>query len=120
MFDIYREQIMDRSQNPRFAGHLENATHSADGENRSCGDEIHIELQVIDGTIARLNHTTRACAVCTATADLLAEELQGKPLSEIETWDVQKITNLLGIPLSPVRLKCALLPIETVRAAIGN
>ena len=120
MFDLYREQILDRSQNPQFAGNLEGATHKADGENRSCGDEVHIEITVQDGCFSAIRHVTRACAVCSASTDILAEELQGKPVSDLRFYDTERITELLGIPLSPVRLKCALLPLETVKQALKD
>ena len=120
MFDLYREQILDRSQNPRFAGKLEGATHQADGENSSCGDEVHFELIVHDGVMTEVRHTVRACAVCSAAADILAEELQGKPVSALNSLGSEQVTELLGIPLSPIRLKCALLPLETVKEALAH
>ncbi len=118
VFDLYREQILDRSQNPRFQGSIENATHFADGENRSCGDEVHIEVIITDGSFSKICHTTRACAVCSATTDLLAEEFEGKPVASLHTFGVEQVTELLGIPLSPIRLKCALLPLETLKNLI--
>ena len=120
MFDLYREQILERSKQPHFGGHVDSFTHQADGENRSCGDEIHIELAVHDGVMTEIRHTTRACAICAASADLLAESLQGKRTSELELWTPEKVVELLGIPLSPIRLKCALLPLETIKIGLSS
>lgn len=116
MLELYQQQILDRSRNPRFSGHVEGATHHAEGANLSCGDEITWHAQVDGGVVHELRHQCRACAVCTASADLLAETLQGKSLSEVQSWTAEQVTELLGIPLSPIRMKCALLPLEALKA----
>jgi nitrogen fixation NifU-like protein len=118
MFDLYREQILERSKQPRFRGNIEHPTHTADGINASCGDEVHWELRIQEGSIVELAHQCRACAICSASADLLAEELHQKTLEQLATITAEHITELLGIPLSPTRLKCALLPLETIRSAV--
>lgn len=117
MHDMYQQQILERSAHPQFAGPVDGATHSAEGANLSCGDEIRWELKIEEGSIQEIRHQCRACAVCTASADLLAEQLTGKPTQELESWSKESITEMLGIPLSPVRLKCALLPLESLKQA---
>ncbi len=116
MLDLYQSQILDRSQNPRFRGELEHFTHQAEGANLSCGDEISWQLLINDNKIITIKYQSRACTICTASADMLAEELENKPLSEVKNWTTEKVTELLGIPLSPVRLKCALLPLEALKS----
>ena len=116
MLDIYQQQIIDRSQHPQFRGVVANATHTATGANLSCGDEIRFEARIEAGSIQEIKHQGRACAVCTASADLLAEHLTDKPLSVIQETKKEGIPAMLGIPLSPVRLKCALLPLETLKS----
>ncbi len=116
MPDIYQNQIISRSQRPEFGGTLEQPTHIAEGANLSCGDEVRWELQILDGRIADIKHQCRACAICTSSADLLAERLHHQPkevLDQLRAGDVQA---MMGIPLSPIRLKCALLPLETLRS----
>jgi nitrogen fixation NifU-like protein len=115
MLDIYQAQILDRSKNPRFKGTVEGATHKAEGANLSCGDEVSWQLKINDEKITTIRHYGRSCAVCTASADLLAEELENKSVEEIQQWNSERIQELLGIPLSPIRLKCALLPLETLK-----
>lgn len=114
MPDIYQHQIISRSQRPEFGGKLESPSHKAVGSNLSCGDEVSWELLVTEGVITDIKHQCRACAVCTASADLLAESLKSQPVATIEHTTSQAIENLLGIPLSPIRLKCALLPLEVL------
>jgi nitrogen fixation protein NifU and related proteins len=113
---LYQAQILDRSQHPQFGGEVADATHRSEGANLSCGDEVSWTAQIADDKIiTKLRHQTRACAVCAASADLLAEQLQGKPLPEISRWNTERVQEMLGIPLSPVRLKCALLPLEALK-----
>jgi len=115
MLDLYQQQIIDRSQHPQFSGAVVNATHKATGANLSCGDEISFEARIENDIIQDIKHQSRACAVCTASADLLAEHLTGQPITSIQETKKEGITTMLAIPLSPVRLKCALLPLETLK-----
>lgn len=119
MFDLYQQQILDRYKNPQHAGSVDEPTHTAEGANHSCGDEISWHLKVDQqGRVAELKHITRACAVCTASADLLAETFLNQPDTTILQTDAEAVKELLGIPLSPTRLKCALLPLETLKIAL--
>jgi nitrogen fixation NifU-like protein len=115
MNELYQAQILDRSKEPRYRGVLDNPTHRAEGANLSCGDEISWEALVSDGKLTQLKHHGRACAICTASADLLAEIFEGKQLSEIQTYTTEQVQEMIGIPLSPIRLKCALLPLEALK-----
>jgi nitrogen fixation NifU-like protein len=108
---------MDRSRNPQYAGSLQNPDLIGEGANPFCGDEVHLEIKLENEFIQEVRHTTRACAVCGASIDLLAEEWIGKSLETVLATTPDQITEMLGIPLSPVRLKCALLPLETLRTA---
>lgn len=118
MLNTAQELIFERYKHPRFAGELADVTHLADGANPLCGDEIHIDILVKEGVITDLRHKTRACAICTAAADLLAETLIGKAANTVTT--TEEMTEMVGIPLSAIRLKCALLPLETVNLALAK
>ena len=106
---LYREAILDYYKHPRQKGHLENPDIQYHDHNPFCGDEITIELKVEDGVVVDAAFDGRGCAISQATASMLMEEIIGKSLDEIKTWDKQYILDLLGIDLGPVRLKCALL-----------
>jgi nitrogen fixation NifU-like protein len=119
MFDIYQQQILERYKHPQHAGSVDGHAYGAEGSNHVCGDEIRWELNIDkQGMISDLKHVTRACAVCTASADLLADELLGKSKERISEANAKTIEEMLGIPLSPARLKCALLPLETLKEAL--
>ena len=116
MFNLAQEHIFDRYKNPQHAGEIEHADVRIEGANPVCGDEILITARFEEeGKCLEIKHKTRACAICTASADLLAEHLLGKTKKEIAAVDVEEVRELLGIPLSPLRLKCALLPLEALK-----
>ena len=113
--NLYQEQILDRYHHPHHHGVIE-GVRKREGANRTCGDELVIYLQEDNGQIKDVRFTSRACAICTASADLLADRLIGQPISEIDKITPADIQQMLGLPLSPIRLKCALLPLETLKA----
>lgn len=106
------QRIFDLSQNPQHSGHMEDPTMTADGANFSCGDEIHWEIKLNpDGTVAHCLHQCRACAICKVSADIVAQKANGTS-SQIALMSNQDIIEAIGIPLSPSRMKCAILPLE--------
>ena len=113
MSNIYQEEIIDRSRHPRFSGALTEKTHQGEGVNATCGDEIRWEIEASNGIITKAHHICRACAICVASADIFAEQITGTSFEDAKTASREEHIERLGIPLSPVRLKCALLPLET-------
>jgi nitrogen fixation NifU-like protein len=114
---MYREEILDHYKRPRNTGSLE-TKHDAEGENPSCGDDTHIYLEVGDDTVEEMRHETDACAVCTAAISILSEELPGNKADEVENLNQDWMLEKLGIEVSPMRMKCALLGLETVKKAL--
>jgi len=118
MFSLEQQEIFDRYKHPQFAGSFEDADLIAEGINQSCGDEVKIFLKLDDKKITKARHICRACAICTASTDFLLEKLEGESIEVIDTISVEEITERVGIPLSPIRLKCALLPLEALKNTI--
>ncbi|WP_428375052.1 Fe-S cluster assembly sulfur transfer protein SufU [Lichenicoccus sp.] len=78
MAALYQEMIVDRARAPRHAGVLEPADGAADGDNPFCGDRVHVTLRLApQGGVAELRHRTRGCAICMASADLMADAVDG-------------------------------------------
>lgn len=118
MPSLYEQELINRAKSPVFFGcQSQDDTHTAEGKNLSCGDEITIWAKIGgDEKILSLKHETRGCAVCTASADLLCEKWQGKALGDlIGGLDFAHHIASLGISLSPLRQKCATLPCETLQ-----
>lgn len=107
--DIYGEIILDHFKNPRQAGLLEKPDFSCEDHNPLCGDKVKITAKVIDGVIKEFGFIGDGCAISVASTSLLGEKLLGKKLDTIMKMDTDEVVKLLEIPISPGRIKCALL-----------
>jgi nitrogen fixation NifU-like protein len=114
--DLYRDNIIDHYQNPRNFGTLEHPDISYEDSNPVCGDEIRMDLKVEDGRVTDARFQGHGCSISQASASMLTEEIIGKTLDEVKQIDKQYLLQLLGIPLGPVRLKCALLSLKVLKA----
>lgn len=115
---LYREAILDHYRHPRHKGHLPEADIRYHDHNPFCGDEVTIELKVEDDVVVDAAFDGRGCAISQATASMLMEEVIGKPLEEVRSWDKEYVLDMLGIEIGPVRLKCALLPLKALKAGV--
>ena len=117
---LYREVILDHYKNPRGHGLLEDADAQADGQNPLCGDEVSIYVAFDeDGdTIDEVKFSGRGCAISQAATSMLTEMVKGKQANEVATLTRDDILEEVGIPLTPVRLKCALLGLTTLKLAL--
>ena len=119
MDDLYRELIIDRYKNPLFRGHLDPHDISFEDDNPLCGDHIRVELTVGENErVLDARFDGHGCAISQASADLLMEAIQGKPLEEVKQLSKENILEMLGIELGPVRLKCALLSLKVLKAGV--
>jgi nitrogen fixation NifU-like protein len=107
---MYRQQILDHYRSPRNYGELSEATFTHAGENPSCGDEIRIDV-VLDGddVIERVAFSGDGCAISQAAASMLTGELVGMTLDELQELDRDDVLDLLGVEVTPMRIKCAVL-----------
>jgi nitrogen fixation NifU-like protein len=117
---LYREVILDHYKNPRNHGVIEDADAHAEGKNPLCGDETEIFVKFgSDGaTIEDIKFHGRGCAISQAATSMLTEMVKGKQASEVATLTRDDILDEVGIPLTPVRLKCALLGLTTLKLAL--
>ena len=116
---MYQEQILDHYKAPRNHGKIENASVHHHEHNPLCGDEIELFLAIDkNNKIADVKFNGHGCAISQASASMLSEEIKGKSLDELKKLTKENILDMLGIPLSPVRLKCALLSLDTLKNSI--
>lgn len=116
---MYREEILDHYKNPRNEGFLEGALE-AEGENSSCGDHCHVYVKEEDGKVGEVSHETEGCAISTAGISVLSKEITGMSVEEVEDLDRDWIIDKMGIEISPMRVKCAVLGLKTVQEALEN
>ena len=116
---MYQEQILDHYQNPRNHGTLdEPVTIRREEYNPLCGDRLVLEMRLVDDKVEAVRFRGHGCAISQAAMSMLSEEIVGKSVDELKQLQKQDVLDLLGIPLSPARLKCALLSLKAVKAGV--
>jgi nitrogen fixation protein NifU and related proteins len=120
MDDLYRDYILEHYRAPHNFGVLEDPTTSYEGANPLCGDRITMMLKIADGVVREVAFTGRGCAISQASASLLTDDIKGKTVTEVEKLTPEDLLDLIGIEISPARLKCALLSLDTVAHALAD
>ena len=117
---LYREVILDHYKNPRGHGVIEDADAEAEGQNPLCGDEVSIYVAFgEDGeTIENVKFSGRGCAISQAATSMLMEMAKGRTALQVATLDKDELLAEIGVPLTPVRLKCAMLGLTTLKVAL--
>jgi nitrogen fixation protein NifU and related proteins len=117
---MYREVILDHYKNPRGHGALDPADATAEGQNPLCGDEVTIFVRFgEDGeTIDDVGFEGRGCAISQAATSMLTELVKGRTASEVASLPKEDLLEEIGIPLTPIRLKCAILGLTTLKLAL--
>jgi len=116
--EIYKENVLDHYQHPHNKGYLPAATLANKEVNQFCGDTVEIFLQIEEGRIDDIKWNGQGCVISQASISLLSDQLGGLSLEEAEQISEQKILDLLGIPISPARIKCALLSLRALQGAL--
>lgn len=135
--DLYQEIILDHNKYPHNAHAMDDATHSAEGHNPLCGDEIKVFLKLEGDRIVDVSFVGEGCAISKASASLMTDRIKGKTLDELkaESTFVREILNaeedpeldlgevgdlaaLSGVRQFPARIKCASLAWHAVEAAL--
>jgi len=115
---LYRDIILDHYRNPRNRGTLDPADYSYEDVNPLCGDEVRIDVRVVDDKVSEIKFSGRGCAVSQASTSMLTEMVEGMPLDEVKALTKDDLLEELGIPVSPARMKCALLGLKVLKAGI--
>lgn len=120
MTDLYRDQILEHAKHPHNFGKLEHPTISHEEHNPLCGDRVRIDLLIEGETITDVRFSGRGCAISQASASLLTDELKGMTVEQARRFSRDDLLELIGIPLdkNPVRIKCALLSLKTLKVGL--
>jgi len=117
--DLYRDNILDHFRNPRNYGTLAGSATRVSQNNPSCGDSITINIDLSQkGKIRAVSFTGTGCAISVASASMLTEFIKGKTSTEVLALQKEDVERLLGLKLTLARIKCALLPLETIHQAL--
>ncbi len=120
MSDIYREQMLDHFENPRHYGTLDAADGSHEDCNPLCGDCIHMDVKLSDDgqTLADAAFSGQGCIVSQAAASMLLEDVIGNKIADLKELAPEYLLKLIGAPLTPARVKCALLSLKVLKSAL--
>ena len=116
---LYRELILDHYKNPRNHGLLDPADAHAEGQNPLCGDELAVTVRFgDDDVIEEVGFDGRGCAISQAATSMLSDLVKGRTAEQVAAMPSQELLDELGIPLTPVRLKCAILGLGVLKLAL--
>lgn len=117
---LYSEIVIDHYQNPRNWGRMKNPTKTFTLYNPLCGDRMTIDARIENNTIKDITFSASGCAISQASASLFTEHIKNKRISDLRSIEKSVILQLLGIEISPIRLKCATLALEIVHHIITH
>ncbi|HWG89268.1 MAG TPA: SUF system NifU family Fe-S cluster assembly protein [Candidatus Thermoplasmatota archaeon] len=116
---MYRDHILEHYRKPRNFGVLKDAHIDHREDNPLCGDDIRITMKLApDNTVSEVKFQGRGCAISQASASLLTTKVKGMPIDQVKQLTRDDVVAMLGIPVSPVRLKCAILSLAVTRNGI--
>ncbi|HLD02547.1 MAG TPA: SUF system NifU family Fe-S cluster assembly protein [Candidatus Nanoarchaeia archaeon] len=115
---MYQEQILDHYKNPRNSGSLQNPDIKYSDTNPLCGDEVEFTAKVKDDKITEVKFNCKGCAISKAASSMLTDAVKGKSLDDVRKMTKDEILGMLGVQISPVRMKCAMLGLKTLQKGI--
>jgi nitrogen fixation NifU-like protein len=116
--ELYREVILDHYKNPRGHGIVDPADAEAEGTNPLCGDEVSISVSLDGDRIEDVKFRGRGCAISQAATSMLMEMVKGRSAQDVARMSRDELLEEVGIPLTPIRLKCALLGLGVLKVAL--
>lgn len=118
MDELYREQLLEHYRNPSNKKKILKPDIVKEDSNPLCGDVIEIHLRTSNGKVMNASFDGKGCVISQASADILMDELKGKTIQEINEMTREDMLDLVGINLTPTRVKCAMLALITVKKGI--
>jgi nitrogen fixation NifU-like protein len=119
MDQLYIQELMEHYRHPKNQGKLKDADIVVSETNSSCGDWIKIYLKLDkEKRIKQIKFLSQGCVISTASASILSEAIKGKSLSEIKKLTSKDLIKLIGIQITPGRVKCLMLPLAALLKGI--
>ena len=116
---LYSDVIRERWRRPRFRGELPGANAVAEDVNPLCGDRVRMMMRLAGDIVEAARFTGDSCAICSASADVLAEMLPGHTIAEAKALEAADVLTVLQTDVRPTRMRCVTLPITVVEMALG-
>ena len=116
---LYSDVIRERWRRPRFRGDLPGASATAEDVNPLCGDRVRLMVRLAGEIVEAARFTGDSCAICTASADVLAEMIHGRPARAAAALEAEDVLGVLQADVRPTRMRCVTLPITVLKQALG-
>ncbi|MGE7366417.1 Fe-S cluster assembly sulfur transfer protein SufU [Desemzia incerta] len=134
---LYRQVILDHSQNPHHYGKLDESTRTIELNNPTCGDVIQLHFLIEGNRITDIRFSGHGCTISKASASMMTDLMVGKTLEEAlqlekqfsllvqgeEVQDVEELGDailLSGVAKFPARIKCATLSWKALEKALAE
>jgi NifU-like protein involved in Fe-S cluster formation len=117
---VYSDAIRQRWRRPRFRGELAGATASAEDVNPLCGDRVRMMVSMDGSTVRAARFVGDSCAICTASADVVAELAEGRTAREVKALGAGDVLATLQSDVRPTRMRCVTLPLSVIAKALGS
>ena len=115
---LYSNTLLDHFRHPRNYGSLDAPEISNEQFNPLCGDRIRIELKLEQSIVSEARFKGDGCAISTAAASLLTEMVRGEDVAQLTNLTDAQLIAALESDIQPVRLQCALLPLQALREGL--
>ena len=116
---LYSDMIRERWRRPRFRGELAGATATAEDVNPLCGDRVRMQVRIENGRVRAARFAGDSCAICTASADVLAELVEGRARAEAGALEAADVLTVLQADVRPTRMRCVTLPLTVLGKALA-
>lgn len=120
LFHMYNSRVLEYFKNPKFSGKLKEFNGIGVKGNPSCGDEMKVYINVIDGKIKDISYETFGCVAAIANSEALCRMAKGKTVSEALKIKSADILKHLGTEMPKEKIHCSVLGAEALHLAIED
>ncbi|HXK37720.1 MAG TPA: SUF system NifU family Fe-S cluster assembly protein [Candidatus Paceibacterota bacterium] len=121
MDSLYQAHILEHYKHPHHKQVMNDADLMHRGKNVSCGDDLTWYIKWEEGNIKKVSEASfdgYGCAISQAAASLLSDKLRGMTEEEIKSLTREDMLALLHVDIGPMREKCAMLALNTLKEMI--
>jgi nitrogen fixation NifU-like protein len=115
---LYQDLLVEHFKYPENKKELPQANFTVHEHNPSCGDRISMQGIITDNILSDVGFGGSGCVISQASASMLTQDCLGKSITAILALTPEYMTALVGIPLGPTRLKCALISLQALQQGL--
>lgn len=115
---LYTEELLEHYRNPQNFHKMEQPTSTVTLRNPLCGDVLTLYLQTKRRAVIDASFQGEGCSISIAAASIFTQYLKGKSTTVLQKIDAKRMMSIVGITVSPGRIKCLLLPLEALKQSL--